>query len=117
MRALIKLALILALAAGLIFEVGAPLWARTDARGAAQDGANAAARDYFGNNNLDTAKMAAVDAATIRGAKVTKVALLPDGSMQVTVSRPAKSYVLYRISALKNWYNVSETATAAPIRA
>jgi hypothetical protein len=117
MKTFIKLILVVAIAAGLIFEVGSPLWARTAAAGAAQDAANAAVRNYFDNNNLDTAKSAAVNAATIRGATVTNVEVLPDGSIKVSVTRPAKSYVLHRISALKNWYNVTETATAAPIRA
>jgi Flp pilus assembly protein TadG len=117
MKGFVKFILILALAAGLVFEIGSPVWAHTDASGAAQDAANAAARDYFDNNNLDSAKTAAVNAAAVRGAKVTKITMLSDGTMQVTVTRPAKSYVLHRISTLKNWYNVTETATAAPIRA
>ena len=117
MKSFVKVVLVLALAAGLVFEVGSPLWARTAAAGAAQDAANAAARDYFDNKDLTTAKTAAVDAAAVRGSTLTNLVLLPDGSMKVTVTHGAKSYVLHRISALKNWYNVKETATAAPIRA
>ena len=48
---------------------------------------------------------------------MTNIVLLPDGSIKVTVTARAKSYVLHHISALKNWYNVTATATAPPIRA
>ncbi|MDQ6616178.1 MAG: hypothetical protein M3083_15920 [Actinomycetota bacterium] len=117
MRAFIKFILIVTVAAGVMFEIGSPLWSRSDAAGAAQDAASVAARDYFATGNLDTAHDAASAAAAIRGATVTNVALLPDGSITVTVHHPARSYVLHRISALKNWYNVTATATAAPLRA
>ena len=40
-----------------------------------------------------------------------------DGSIKVTVAYPAHSLVLHHISALRNWYNVTATATAPPIRA
>jgi Flp pilus assembly protein TadG len=115
-RALIKLAVVLAVMAALVFEVGSPVWARADAAGAAQDAANAAVRNYFDTNNLASARSAAVDAATVRGATLTDLAMLADGSIKVTVSHPSK-YIPYHLSALKNWYNVSESATAAPIRA
>jgi Flp pilus assembly protein TadG len=117
MNGFVKLVVVLAVAAVLMFEVGSPLWGRSDAAGAAQDAASAAARDYFDSTNLDSAKQAAVAAAQIRGATVTGMALEADGSIKVTVNRPARSFVLHRISALKNWYNVTATATAPPIRA
>jgi len=117
MRALLKFVVMAALAAALMFEIGSPLWARSDAAGAAQDAANAAARDYFDSASVDSAKIAATNAATVRGVTLTSIVVLPDGSMKVTVHRFAKSYVLHDISALKNWYNVTATATAAPIRA
>jgi Flp pilus assembly protein TadG len=114
-KGFVKVVIVLFLAGGLMFEVGSPLWGRSDAAGAAQDAARAAARDYFTGANLDSAKQAAIDAAQVRGATVTNIQLQADGSIKVTVSRPAKSYVLHRISALKNWYNVTASATAAPI--
>jgi hypothetical protein len=117
MKAFLKFVIIAALAAGLMFEIGSPVWARFDAAGAAQDAANAASRNYFDGNNLDAARTAATNAASVRGVTLTKMEMLPDGSMKVTVHRVAKSYLLHDISVLKNWYNVSATATAPPIRA
>jgi hypothetical protein len=117
MRAFIKFLVIVAVLAALVFEVGSPLWARTDAAGAANDAASAAALDYFNSANLPEARVAATNAASVRGAKVTNVSVLADGDIKVTVTRPAKSYVLHDISALKNWYNVKASATAAPAQA
>jgi hypothetical protein len=117
MKTFIKLVLVVAIVTGIIFEIGSPLWARTAAAGAADDAANVAARDYFDSRNLDEARTAASNAAAIRGSTLTNIVLLDDGSIKVTVHRPAKSYVLHHISALKNWYNVSASSTAPPIRA
>jgi Flp pilus assembly protein TadG len=116
-KTFVKCVVVLAILAGLIFEIGSPLWARADAAGAAQDAASAAARDYFDSANLDSARQVATTSAAVRGVTLTNLTVLPDGSIKVTVSRHAKSYVLHDISALKNWYNVSATATAPPIRA
>jgi hypothetical protein len=117
-RSFIKFILIVAVLVGLVFEVGSPLWGRTAAAGAANDAASAAAMEYFSSGgNLVSAKAAAVSAASVRGATVTNVAVLADGNVKVTVSRPAKSYFLHNISALKNWYNVTASATAAPAQA
>ena len=117
MSAFLKFLLIVAIAAGAMFELGSPLWSRSDAAGAAQDAANVAVRNYFDTGNLDSAKTAATDAAAIRGTTLTKIELQANGDIQITVTRHARSYVLHRISALKNWYNVTATATAAPLRA
>jgi hypothetical protein len=116
-KAFLKFVVIAALAVGLMFEIGSPLWARFDAAGAAQDAANAAARDYFDSANLDSAKTVATKAASVRGVTLTKIEMLSDGSMKVTVHRFATSYLLHDISALKNWYNVTATAIAPPLRA
>ena len=117
MRTFLKFVLVVAVVAGAMFEVGSPLWSRSEAAGAANDAASVAARTYFETGNLDTAKTDATEAAAIRGATLTNFQLLPDGSIKVTVSRPARSYVLHRISSLKNWYNVTAAATAPPLQA
>jgi Flp pilus assembly protein TadG len=117
LRPFIKYIVIIVLAAGLVFELGSPLWTRSQATGAARDAATAAARDYFDSNNLDSAKAEAVRAAEVRGTTLTAIRVEADGSITVTVSRQARSYVLHHISALKNWYNVTASATVPPIRA
>jgi Flp pilus assembly protein TadG len=116
MRTFVKYMLVLVILGGIIFEIGSPLWARTAAAGAADDAANVAARDYFDSHSLDSARLVASNAAAIRGSTLTNIVVLADGSIKVTVHHPAKSYVLHHISALKNWYNVSATSTAAAIR-
>lgn len=114
MKTFIKLVLVVGLVAGLIFEVGAPLWSRSAATGAAQDAAEVGARDIFQISDIDQARADAATAAAIRGATLTKFDLRQDGTVQVTVTRPVHSYVLGHISALKNWYNVTATASAVP---
>lgn len=117
MRPFIKYVLIVVLLGGLVFELGSPLWTRSQTTGAARDAATAAARDYFDSGNLDSARVEASRAAGVRGTTLTDIRVEPDGSITVTVARKARSYVLHHISALKNWYNVTASANAPPIRA
>jgi Flp pilus assembly protein TadG len=113
-KTFVKAVVLIALAALLMFEVGSPLWARSQLAGAAQDSASAAARELFQSGNADRARVEADRAAAFRGVKVTAFTVNADGSVKVKVSRQAASYVLHRISALKNWYNVTASATAVP---
>lgn len=114
MKSFVKLVIVIALVAGVVVEVGAPLWTRSAAAGAADDAASAGARELFQSNNTDEARSQAAAAAEFRGTKLTEFSIRPDGSVHVTVARKAKSYVLYHISSLKNWYNVTASATAVP---
>jgi hypothetical protein len=114
MKTFIKYVLILGVLGFLVFDLGSPLWSRTAASGAAHDAAAAAAQDYFGGASLSAARNDANVAALARGATVTKMQLEGDGDIEVTVSRPTKAYLLNNISALKNWYNVTASATAGP---
>jgi Flp pilus assembly protein TadG len=116
LKPFVKFVVIIVLAAGLVIEVGSPLWTRSTTAGAANDAAAAAARDYFDSANLDSAKAAATQAAAVRGMTLTRIRLETDGSITVWVTHQAKSYVLHNISALKNWYNVTASANAPPIR-
>ena len=63
------------------------------------------------------AQQAAADAASADGSKLETFdssATSADGKVHVTVSRQAKSYVLYRIKALRKWYEVKSSASATP---
>jgi Flp pilus assembly protein TadG len=117
MKTFVKLVIILTIVAIAMFDVGSPLWNRSDAAGAADDASQVAARTYFETGDLNAAGTAARQAAAIRGATLTGMTLEDDGSIKVTVADPAHSLVLHHISALRNWYNVTATATAPPIRA
>jgi hypothetical protein len=114
MKAFVKFVLVFAILGGLVYELGSPVWSRTAADTAAQEAAGTAAQTYFGGGTLTAARADAVVAATERGATLTDLQLLPDGDIQVTVTRPAKSYVLHDISGLKGWYNVKASASAGP---
>ena len=114
MRNFLTLVVVLALAAGVVIEVGSPVWTRTELAGAASDSANAGAREYFSSHDLTASTKAATDAAAVRGAHLDTLVYSTDGQVHVTVSRRAKSYVLYRYSRFKTWYDVSVSAAATP---
>jgi hypothetical protein len=115
MRGLFKLLLVFALAAASIAEIGSPLWSKTEVTIAAKDAAEAGAQNYFTNHDLDAAQTAASAAAAASDAQVESFVVSPDETqVHVTVSRQARSYVLYRISVLKKWYDVRASAVATP---
>ena len=114
MRGLFKVLLVLALLGGSIAEIGSPVWSKTEVTVAARDAADAAAQSYYSGHDLGAAQQAASDAAAVSSATVESFALAPDGQIHVTVSRQARSYVLYRISVLKKWYDVRASAAATP---
>jgi Flp pilus assembly protein TadG len=114
MRQLLTVVVVLALAVGVVIEVGSPIWTRTELAGAAGDAANAGAREYFSTHDIPASSTAASDAAAVRGAHLDNFSFLRDGQVHVTVSRRAKSYVLCRYSRFKSWYEVSASAAATP---
>jgi hypothetical protein len=81
---------------------------------AARDAADAGAQNYFTSHDQSAAQQAASDAAAASSAHVESFDLLANGQVRVTVSRQARSYVLYRISVLKKWYDVRASAVATP---
>ena len=114
MKGFVKFVVIVAIAGFLVIELGSPIWSKNEAVSAAHEAAGAAAQDYFAGGSLADAKTVATTAATERGATLTDLQVLPDGDIEVWVSRPAKSYLLHDISTFKNWYNVKASATAGP---
>lgn len=114
MKALVKYLIVVLILLAFVLEVGLPLLTRSDAAGAAQDAASAAALNYFGDSNLSSARAAATSAAAVRGATVTNVVVQPNGDVTVTVTKETSSPLLVHISALKNWYDVKASATASP---
>jgi hypothetical protein len=114
MRGLFKILLVLALAAASIAEIGSPVWSKTEVTVAARDAADAGAQSYYSGHDLGAAQLAASDAAAVSSATIQSFTLAPDGQIHVTVSRQARSYVLYRLSVLKKWYDVRASAVATP---
>jgi Flp pilus assembly protein TadG len=113
-RGLFKVLLIIALAAAAVAEVGSPVWTKTEVTVAARDAAEAGAQNYFTNGDLEKARVAADAAAAVSNAQVESIDVQADGKVHVTVSRQARSYVLYRMSLLKKWYDVRASAAATP---
>jgi Flp pilus assembly protein TadG len=113
MSRLFKLVFVITLLVAGVAEGGSPLWTKTEVTVAAKDAANAGAQNYFTTHDLDQAHQAAVDAAASTDAHVDAFDF-SNGQVHVTVSRQARSYVLYRISVLKQWYDVRASAFATP---
>jgi Flp pilus assembly protein TadG len=95
-----------------VFELGSPYWARHQAADAAKAAASAGARTLASNRDPRTAETAAAKAASAGGATLEAFTQQPNGTVKVTVSKEAKSYLLRRFSVTRDWYEIRESATA-----
>jgi hypothetical protein len=113
-RWLLKIVIGVAILGFVAFELGSPLVTRAILDGQAHDAANDAAHDYFQNHDPDRAQAAAQQDAD--GDHVTLAAFSVDdqGTVHVTLSKKAKSYVLHNFGPTKDWYNVRISASAVP---
>jgi Flp pilus assembly protein TadG len=109
---ILVLLVVAAVVAGAVFELGSPYWARHQASDAARAAASAGAHSLTTTRNAVTAEAAAAKVATSDGATLEAFTQQPNGTVKVTVYLEAKSYVLKRFSATRNWYEIKETATA-----
>jgi hypothetical protein len=115
MSYLFKIILVVALLGAFVAEAGSPVWTKTAVSVAANDAADAGAHDYYGSHDAVAAKQAAADAASTAGSHLVSFDVSANGdAVHVTVDRQARSYVLYRISVLKKWYDVRASAAATP---
>ncbi len=113
-RWLLKLVIGLVLLAAVAFELGSPLVTRAILDGQVHDTANDAAHDFFQNHNVDSARTIAQQDADSDGAKLDDFSVDDQGTIHVTLSKQAKSYVLHKFQPTKNWYNVRISASAVP---
>jgi Flp pilus assembly protein TadG len=113
MKRVIVLAAAAVVLAGAAFELGSPTWARHEAANAAKAAAAAGARSLVSTRNTHTAETAAAKAASAGGATLESFTQQPNGTVKVTVSEEAKSYLLRRFSVTRDWYEIKETATSA----
>jgi Flp pilus assembly protein TadG len=95
-----------------VFELGSPYWARHQAADAARAAASAGARTLASKRDPRTAETAAAKAASADGATLEAFTQQPNGTVKVTVSKEAKSYLLRRFSVTRDWYEIRESATA-----
>src|SRR5205807_5437249 len=111
---LVKLALGLALVGFLIVELGSPLLTKATLDGTAHDAANDAAHEYFQDHDPDKAQQLAGQDADNGHAHLERFSIDDQGVVHVTLSKQARSYVLYRFQQTKGWYNVRVSASAVP---
>ena len=113
-RWLLKLVIGIAIAGFVLFELGSPLVTRTIVDGQAHDAATDAAKDYFSGHDVDKARAAAQHDADGDVATLAAFTVDEQGTVHVTLSKKAKSYVLHNFGPTKHWYDVSVTASAVP---
>jgi Flp pilus assembly protein TadG len=94
------------------FELGSPYWARHEASQAARAAASAGARSLATTRDTKAAEATAARVASADGAVLEGFTQRPNGTVEVTVSKEAKSYLLRRFSATRDWYEIKESASA-----
>jgi Flp pilus assembly protein TadG len=95
-----------------VFELGSPYWARHEASNAARAAAAAGAHTLATKRDSKAAETAAAKAALAEGATLEAFTQQPNGTVKVTVSKEAKSYLLRRFSVTRGWYEIKESATS-----
>ncbi|MBV9412722.1 MAG: hypothetical protein JO148_14115, partial [Acidimicrobiia bacterium] len=113
-RWVIKLVVGIALAGFILFEAGSPIVTGVMLDGQASDAATDAAKDYFSGHNVNSAQAIAQQDANTDGAKLVSFTIDQQGTVHVTLSKQAKSYVLQNFGPTKNWYTVTRSASAVP---
>ena len=112
MKRLITLLAAAVFIAGAAFELGSPYWARHQASDAAHAAASAGAHSLASSRNTSAAESEAAKVASADGATLDAFTQQPNGTVKVTVSLEARSYVLRRFSVTRGWYEIKESATA-----
>jgi hypothetical protein len=111
---LMKLILGIAIVAFAAFELGSPLVTKAILDGQAHDTANDAAHEYFQNHDVGRAQAVAQQDAADDHAKLDAFDIDGQGTVHVTLSKQAKSYLLHNFGPTKDWYSVRISATAVP---
>jgi Flp pilus assembly protein TadG len=112
-KRLVVIAFVLLFGAAAVIELGSPYWTRNHVSSAASAAASAGARSLASTKDSKLAQAAAAKAATDGGAHLESFTQQPNGTVKVTVSEEAKSYLLHRWSATRDWYQIKASASAA----
>jgi hypothetical protein len=110
---LVKIVAVIGILGFAVIEVGSPLWARVSLDGPAHDAANDAAQQFGQTHDPDRARKAAAQDAQDAGARLEKFSVDEQGRIHVTLLKRAKSYLLYKFSQTRHWYDVRVSASAA----
>jgi Flp pilus assembly protein TadG len=113
-RWLVKIVLGLALLGFLVVELGSPLLTRATLDGQAHQAADDAAHEMFQSRDPDKARAVAEQDAEDDHAKLENFDIDEQGTVRVTLSKQAKSYVLHNFQPTRDWYNVRVSASAVP---
>jgi Flp pilus assembly protein TadG len=113
-RWLLKLVIGIAVVGFALFELGSPFVTKAILDGNAHDAADDAAHEYFQNHDPARAQAVAQQDADGDGAKLAFFNIDDQGTVHVTLSKQAKSYVLHNFGPTKDWYAVQVSASAAP---
>lgn len=113
-RWLLKIIIGVAVVGLILFELGSPLVETAILDGQTHDAANDAAHEYFQNHNLDRAHAVAQQDADDDHAKLDVFTIDDQGTVHVTLSKQARSYILHNFGPTKHWYDVRTSATAVP---
>ena len=113
-RWLLKLVIGIAIVGLALFELGSPLLATTVLDGQVHETADDAAHEYFQNHDPDRARAIAQQDADDDHATLTAFDIDDQGTVRVTLSKQARSYVLHNFGPTKDWYAVRISASAVP---
>ena len=113
-RWLVKLVVGIAVVGFALFELGSPLVTKVILDGQVHDTADAAAHEFFQDHDVGKAQAVAQQSATDDNAKLDDFHIDDQGTVHVTLSKQARSYVLHKFGPTKDWYNVRLSATAVP---
>ncbi|MCU1451700.1 MAG: hypothetical protein JWP02_3870 [Acidimicrobiales bacterium] len=111
---IVKILVGLALAGLLVVELGSPLLTRATVDGSAHSAADDAAHEMSQSHNQDQARALAEQDAAADGARLEQFGIDDQGTVHVTLSKQARSYVLHNFEPTRDWYNVRVSATAVP---
>jgi hypothetical protein len=81
--------------------------------GPAHQAANDAAQQFRPSHDPDRARQAAAQDAQDAGASLEKFSVDEQGRIHVTLLKRARSYLLYKFSQTRHWYDVRVSASAA----
>ncbi len=109
---LAKILIGIVLIGGAVMELGSPLIARAQADDAAHEVANEASFRLRDANTQATLDDACKTEAAKQSVEVVTCEINASNQVHVVVHKQARSFLLDRFAATKDWYDVQATATA-----
>lgn len=113
----VKILASIALAGLVLFEVGSPLITKAQVDDTAHSAADQAAIELFATKDQTKARETAeAVVAQKRGMSLDSFTISATGTVEVVVSKEARSLVLDRFEQTADWYDISVTATGTRTR-